>query len=198
MTNTSAYHRCTAFLALLGALLLIAGVMMSGFGLSHQFGPEIAARTAQLSALRGHLERLSLKPESGETPGDRSTDAAGLFLPDSTPGSAGAILQSRLISLTAKAGGRVASARVAAPTEQDRLKRISVEISAEVKVNGLRDLLYAVETAKPLMVVDRLGVRRIAPEASGASTSRAQQDPSLKVVLRVSSYLNAGTGDDKP
>lgn len=198
MTNISASQRCAAFVALLGTLILIAGVMMSGFGLSHHIGPEISARTAQLDALREHLKRLSLKPTTGERPGDRRADSAGLFLPSSAPGSAGAMLQSRLITLTAQADGRVASARVATPTDQDQLKRISVEISAEIKINGLRNLLHAVETAKPLMVVDRLGVRRIEPATNGISTSREQQDPSLKVVLRVSSYLNADSGEDKP
>lgn len=198
MTNTSAYHRCAAFLALLGALIVIVGVMMSGFGLSLHIRPEISARSAQLNALRGHLERLSRTPAAGEQPGDRGTATAGLFLPQSAPGSAGAMLQSRLITLTADAGGRVASARVAAPADQDQLKRISIEISAEIKINGLRDLLHAVETAKPLMVVDRLSVRRVEPEINGGPASRAQQDPSLKVVLLVSSYLNADSGAGKP
>ncbi len=187
--TTPAYHRLAALLTLLVVLMLLAGIMMSGFNLAQRQQAEVSARATHLTALRSHIARLSSSIAKPGLAGNRREDVERFFLPASAPGAAGALLQSRLITLTEKAGGRVSSARVSAPVKQDSLNRISVDITVEIKTKGLRDLLLAIETGTPVTIIDRLSVRRIDDPDGDRSTSSAQQDPLLNVTLRISSYM---------
>lgn len=155
---------------------------------------ELEHRTALLEQRAEALSRRN--NADGQETGD-----AGILVYGETPGLAVAELQ-RIVSTIARNAGAVVrsmdtppGATVADAKTADGKLLQSVRLSAEIDVGeqALPDLLYAIETEKPLIVVDGLALtgdrRNVAGEATGW-VGPAERQLMLRIDL---SAFRAGT-----
>ncbi|SFV29579.1 type II secretion system protein GspM [Hyphomicrobium facile] len=82
-----------------------------------------------------------------------------LLLKGETTGIAGANLQKLLNNLVVAHGGAASSFQILPPQEDGNLVRIPMGLSISVGVDGLRDILYDLETGTPLIFLDEIAIR---------------------------------------
>lgn len=117
--------------------------------------------------------------------------ASRLLLEGETIGIAGANLQKLLSGLVAEHGGAASSIQILPPKDDGNLVRISMSLSISVNIDGLRDILHALETGAPLLFIDDLGVR--SDMDSFGATDVHFMGP-LDVTLQVSGYASGREG----
>ncbi len=88
-------------------------------------------------------------------------DASALFLVAASASLARAELQERTAHFVEAAGGHLEEAQFTSSPEQEVGGTVALQISFTIDNNGLRDVLYAVETATPLLDVIELQVKPI-------------------------------------
>jgi len=133
---------------------------------------------ASLPALRRRLEVL------------RSSTGAKAFLPDTAPGLGAAEMQGVVQKLVSSAGATLRSSRTLPHTLEEGFSRLGVELELIASAAALAALLHAMETAEPVILVDRLAVQ-VPENGAGAATPDGQ--PLLNVSLRVVSYGQSAT-----
>ena len=88
-------------------------------------------------------------------------DASALFLAAASASLARAELQERAAHFVEAAGGHLEEAQFTDSPEQEVEGAVAIQVSFTIDNNGLRDLLYAVETATPLLDVIELQVKPV-------------------------------------
>lgn len=123
-----------------------------------------------------------LKKENSEL-AVRGRDAS-LLLKGDTVAIAEANLQKLVSSVVSEYGAGATSYRVLPSSEDGSLVHISLGLSANVSIDGLRDILHRLETGAPLLFVNAISVR--------APDNLRTPDPNylgpLAVTLEVSAY----------
>jgi general secretion pathway protein M len=117
--------------------------------------------------------------------------ASRLLLEGETTGIAGANLQKLLSGLVAEHGGAASSIQILPPKDDGNLVRISMSLSISVNIDGLRDILHALETGAPLLFIDDVGVRSDM-DSFGAADVHFMGP--LDVTLQVSGYASGHKG----
>jgi general secretion pathway protein M len=84
---------------------------------------------------------------------------ASLLLEGETTGIAGANLQKLMNGLVVAHGGVASSFQIMPPREDADLMRITMSLSINVGIDGLRDILHSLETGVPLIFIDDLSIR---------------------------------------
>lgn len=84
---------------------------------------------------------------------------ASLLLEGETTGIAGANLQRLLHELVLEHDGAASSFQILPPKEDGNLMRIPISLSIRVGMDGLRDILYRIETGTPLIFIDDITLR---------------------------------------
>ena len=114
-----------------------------------------------------------------------------LLLEGETTGIAGANLQKLLSGLVAEHGGAASSIQILPPKGDGNLVRISMSLSISVHIDGLRDILHALETGAPLLFIDDVGVRS---DTNDFGAADAHFMGPLDVTLQVSGYASGHEG----
>ena len=117
--------------------------------------------------------------------------ASRLLLEGETTGIAGANLQKLLSGLVAEHGGAASSIQILPPKDDGNLVRISMSLSISVNIDGLRDILHALETGAPLLFIDDVGVRS---DMDSFGAADAHFMGPLDVTLQVSGYASGHKG----
>ena len=117
-------------------------------------------------------------------------DTSALFLTAASASLARAELEERATRFVETAGGHLEEAQFTDSPEQEVGGTVAMQLSFTIDNNGLRDLLYAVETATPLLNVSELQVRPVDAQTA-AATGRAQL---LHVDLTCEGYFRKETG----
>ena len=119
-----------------------------------------------------------------------SQDASGLFLAAASASLARAELQERAAHFVEAADGHLEEAQFTDSPEQEVGGAVAIQISFTIDNNGLRDMLYAVETAMPLLNVTELQVKPV--NAQTAPTAGRPQ--LLHVDLTCEGYFRKKAG----
>lgn len=120
----------------------------------------------------------------------RPEDTAALFLPASSASLARADLQERASRFVGKAGGHLEEAQFTSGVDQEADGTVALQLSLRIGNDGLRDLLYAIETATPLLEATDLSVK-----PNNAQTTEGLGDAGLlHVDLTVQGHYRKGTG----
>lgn len=90
--------------------------------------------------------------------GGASVRPEDAFIAGETIGIAGANLQSRLAELVSRNGGKVKTLLVVPPTQGVKPNLVSVNIVANMTLEGLQGALYEIETSVPLLFVDNIAI----------------------------------------
>ncbi len=147
---------------------------------SRAFAVRQDATAAQI--VRDVAKRQSRRP--------RPQDASALFLAATSASLARAELQERAGRFVEASFGHLEEAQFTSTPEQEAGGAVSIQISFTIDNGGLRDLLYAVETATPLLDVSELQVKPVGAQAA-AGNGQAQR---LHVDMTVEGFFRKGTG----
>ncbi len=180
----------------LALAILLALLLVPWFGVA---APLIArferqdAQIAQTSELIARYRQIAaVGPPSG--PSTAANDGAGLLLAGASAELTAADLQLRLGKMIAESGGRLRSVQVLPAQSADGLARVTLRVDLQTDVRGLIGILHAIETSRPLLFVDTLGITgprllRVPAGADAAAPSLPTVvDGSLQVVFEVSGY----------
>lgn len=134
------------------------------------------------------LDRPALEAELARLRADRGPVPGALR--SANESLAAAALQNRLKAAIDAAHGELRSVQ-ALPSHRDgAFRRITIRGQARLKIAGLRDAVYALETATPYLFIDDLEVDAHADQSGRPG---AGEDPNLDVRLDVSAYMGAGS-----
>lgn len=103
---------------------------------------------ATLPGLEGSLARIENDPALGS-----------YYLPGQTDTLAAAELQNQLKQMVESSGGTLVSSQLLPSTDQEDVHSVSVSLRLNCSTDQLFDILYKVESARPLLFVDTLSVR---------------------------------------
>ena len=117
-------------------------------------------------------------------------DTTALYLTASSPTLARAELQERAGRFVQAAGGHLEEAQFIGTPEGEAEGTVAIQLSLTIDNAGLRDLLYAIETATPLLDATDLSARPIGAQNAMA----AGQAGTLHVDLTIQGHFRKGTG----
>ena len=145
----------------------------------------IAQNQEELLQLRKEIAREgALRKENSELAAV-DEDASLMLLQGETTGIAGANLQKLMSGLVLQHGGAASSIQILPTKEDGNLVRIPISLSISVGIDGLRDILYGLETGTPLLFIDDITIR-------SESADFGMPDPHylgpLDVTLQISGY----------
>ena len=120
----------------------------------------------------------------------RPQDTGALYLAAASPSLARAELQERAGRFVEASGGHLEEAQFTGSPEQEADGTVAIQLSLTIDNKGLRDLLYTIETATPLIDATDLSARPIGAQ----NNSVAKQAGLLHVDLTVQGHFRKGTG----
>jgi general secretion pathway protein M len=115
-------------------------------------------------------------------------NALGYFNDQATPALASAELQAFIKNTIVTAGGVLESTQDLPSTEEDGLVHIAVNVRLTGDTNLLRSVLYQIETAKPLKLIEELDVRPIRG-IRNHMTGQLEDMGTVSVNMQVASYM---------
>lgn len=118
----------------------------------------------------------------------QSINALGYFTDQPTPALASADLQAFIKSTIVAAGGILESTQDLPPVEEEDLIHIAVNVRLNGDTNMLRAILYQIETAKPLKLIEELEVRPIRG-IRNHMTGQMEDTGTISVNMQVASYM---------
>ncbi len=154
------YGAYLSLAVLLVVLLTLGGVAAAPLVQVAMLENSIAEKQALLPQLRAkvaHEDKLRKEHADLAALGQDKS----LLLEGDKTGVAGANLQSLVNSLVTANGGTASSIQILPPKEDGNLMQISVSISINVGIDGLRDIVHSLETGMPLIFIDDITVRAI-------------------------------------
>ena len=170
---------------LLLALVAVAGwygwervsQQKAGLAALEQWIAGLETRLQQREKLLAELRMLELSNPSGSR----------LFVGD-TPALAAAELQGVASRIIENAGGEIGSAQVLPARQLPPFVEVGLRVELTCSMAGLRDILYAVESHEPVIVVERL-------DASADAADADEPDAQINVSLELRGFSIEKTAD---
>lgn len=118
----------------------------------------------------------------------QNINALGYFNEQATPALASAELQAFIKNTIVAAGGVLESTQDLPPTDEDELIHIAVNVRLSGDTNMLRTVLYQVEMAKPLKLIEELDIRPLRG-IRNHQTGKLEDMGTVSVNMQVASYM---------
>ena len=128
---------------------------------------QIAARGPELAQQADELRKTGAESEG--------------YLPGESEAVAGAALQDRLKGLVARSGGQLGSIQILPAQQEGDARRITARGEMTLGTEGLRQVLYSIESDQPYLFIDSIDVRGAAGPAGG--------DAALDIRFDVTGYM---------
>ncbi len=112
----------------------------------------------------------------------------GYFNNQETPALASAELQTFVKNIIVAAGGVLDSTQVISQVEEAELIHIAVNVRLSGDIEMLRSVLYQIEQAKPLMLIEELDIRPIRG-VRNRTTGELEDSGTVSVNMQVASYM---------
>jgi general secretion pathway protein M len=174
-----------AFIALLVCMLIFVPIVIKGLEL-HESKENLAFTLkkyeqilAGKEAIVGNIEAIKQQHEE-----------QGYFNTQGTSALASAQMQEYIKQAIVQAGGQLSSTQVLPPTLKDKFNRITVSVRMTGNIEVLRSVLYKLETAAPLIVIEQLDIR---PMRSVRNRMTRQIEPSnsLNINFQAIGFMRA-------
>jgi hypothetical protein len=164
------------------ALMLLAVMPAVANYLDHRDRMAVLAR--QLVSYRAAIDGAPVERAAvARLRGSRALN--DLVVPGANAAQAAATLQSRISELAASAGANVVQSSSQVLAADGALVELSTRLVLEADITQASRLLYALETARPLLVVRRCVIR----DADGEFQNAAAGPNRLQVELDISGYM---------
>lgn len=174
-----------AFVILLAGFVIIVPIISKGLELNET--KESLAFTlkkyekilAGKGAIVGNIEAIKQQHEE-----------QGYFNTQGTSALASAQMQEFIKQAIVQAGGQLSSTQVLPPNNKDKFSRITVSVRMTGNIEVLRAVLYKLETAAPLLVIEQLDIR---PMRSVRNRMTRQIEPSngLNINFQAIGFMRA-------
>jgi general secretion pathway protein M len=191
--------RCvTAFAVLFGLILiLVTLVVLPWSDRNSLYDEEIERRNRQLQGYQRVIDTLpALEARLKSTRDNPQMDA--FYIGATDPSLGGLSLQRLVEKQVSDSGGNLNSIQILPPLEEGDVTRISVRLRFLGPTEAFQKLIYAIESSKPVLFIDKLNVRAMKSRRSRRQRrdQAQQQDQSvdLHVNLDVYGYLRGGQG----
>jgi general secretion pathway protein M len=171
--------------------LLLACVTLVWLGIVEPWRAANRTLNQRIEAAEHELVELravaALQPELARRLAALSKDAAeDDYLTGETETIALADLQDQVRTKAQAQGGHTRSTSVVAPVDEaEGFRRIGVQVELEIGTAGLRELLYQLESGRPLLLVENLEL--LAQPAADASV----EEPRLQASFDLVGYMRA-------
>lgn len=119
-------------------------------------------------------------------------DTASLYLQSASASLARAEIQDKASRLVDGAGGHLVEAQFTSTPEQEEDGTVAVQLTLDIENKGLFNLLYAVETALPLLDATDLNAHKANSQNEGSGGMVASGP--LRIELTVQGHFRKGTG----
>jgi len=116
----------------------------------------------------------------------------GYFAKQESVALASAELQTQIKDMVSRANGQLTSSQALPQRDEEQLTRISVRVNLTGTMEMLRQVLYELEYAKPLLVIDQLEVRPM-PARRNRKTRQIEPSGKVSVNLEVSAFMRKAT-----
>lgn len=146
---------------------------------------EIAERQEALARYRMVAARLGALEEQLEAM-KRAGGRADDYLRGGSEAIVAADLQNRVKTLIDRSGGKLASTQVLTAAEEGGFRQVIVRVRLTTGIEGLRRILYELETGQPLLFIDNLD---ISTRQDRRRAGESESDPELTVSFDVYGYL---------
>jgi|GWRWMinimDraft_10_1066017.scaffolds.fasta_scaffold04080_2 general secretion pathway protein M len=143
-------------------LLLLGAIMLVWFGAAHPYLEALSNTRHRLEAASAQLQIYQRAVARGKVAHAGKNDALdALLLPGESAAAAAAYLQQRMGEIAADSGALLLSFELLPVTNTDDapLKAAMGRIRVTANTQSLRALLHAVESHRPLLLLDNLFVR---------------------------------------
>jgi len=182
-----AARRALALLILLGAVGLVYLIAVQPLLDDYRATREsIADGEAALSRFRRVAAELPQRRAALAALRQRQAASEG-FLQGTNEALVAAQIQNRIKSLVEQAQGELKSTQVLPVQEEGKYRRITLRAQMTLDTAAAERVLYAIETASPLLFVDNLDMR--AHIGGDRRRERANPDPPLDMRLDVYGYM---------
>jgi general secretion pathway protein M len=171
----------------LAVALLIGALVFVGLAVVYPLAGAYSAGTEEIEDLAFRIGRLRRVAQSADAWSARAektraqTEEEGQFLEGATPALAAAELQARIKQLAEDAGGTLTSTQASAPREEEGFTRVGVRANMTGTVHTLREVLHAVESSRPYLLVSTLNI--------SADRGRQAQPGQLRMDVEIYGYL---------
>lgn len=165
-------------LALVAGVLALVIVLTPVLERHRHYDTAIAEAAHRLERLQAAVARTP-DLEAEVSARRAALSSADLFLREGSDSLAAAQMQEALRGMVDAAGGDTGSTQVLEPRDVDSFTRIGVRIRLEGDIETLREFLHAVETSRPMLLVEDLQVQ---PDARRQRRGQAEDRP---VILSV-------------
>ncbi|MGH8613338.1 MAG: type II secretion system protein GspM [Gammaproteobacteria bacterium] len=189
MRSTTTLHRVLA----LGLLFTVLASVYVGF-----LQPLIDAyrssadRLQQAEIQLGKLIQIAQSRKSIESrlaEFHRSDTSDRYYLSGRTPSLAAAGLQNHLKAIIEASEGQLITSSDLPSVNEERLTKVATSLRLKAQTEGLREILYAIETQLPLVFIDKLSVRGLSFYSPRATPNT---EPMLDIQLDVSGFARVG------
>lgn len=175
-------RRLVAVGVLVLVVALLAGLVWLPIAHLERQGAALAAGQGRVEELRARIPvRDDLLARLREL--EQSGNLEEALLAGSTPAVAAAQLQGDLSSLVAAMGGEVVTVQILEPEETPPFVRVGLRLTMTGDTATMRDLLYAIETRNPVLIVSGMNLAASDPEAADTAA-----DPELNASFEVYGY----------
>lgn len=191
MAKLNKRHRRWLALALLGAvvLLFVFSVIVPIAGVSRENRESIEELEFRL---RRYLKIIRSKEELLDRAEEVRAQIAeeGYFSMRETAALASADMQKMIKEIVAKAGGQLTSTQVVPVQEGEEFPRIAIKVRISGTIDVLREVLYEVESARPLLIVENLNIQPIRG-VRNRLTRQLEPSDQLNVTLDMAGFMRA-------
>lgn len=109
-----------------------------------------------------------------------------------TPALASADLQKFVGDKVKETGGNLISTQVVPARQEEQFTRIAIKVRLSGTIETLRDTLYAIESARPLLIVENLDIRPFRRRRNPV-TRRYEPSDELNINFEVVGYMRAAS-----
>ncbi|MCO4756677.1 MAG: hypothetical protein KC477_01575 [Oceanospirillaceae bacterium] len=166
---------------LLAVLLVVLFFIQPLFARYQASSEEIEQLEQRLAVYKRVASGLQSSEEQLETL-RKNNPIADLYLAESKPTLAAAELQKKLSQMVTLSGGQVVSTQILQKNTDSVLPTVALQIHIRSEIDELADLLYTIESGKPLLFIDNLvitsAVRRVVQRSS-----RTRRQPQVRRTL---------------
>lgn len=182
-------RRWLALGLLLIALLVLIGLVAVPL---IEFGRANASRARQAGETLARLEataarRPALDVELAQL--RQAAPIAGLFLPAGSEGQGSAALQDLMKQTSGAAGATLVTMQALPSATEPGYRRVALKVLLTSDTPALQKLLHALESARPVALVQNLYVRARSGQAAGPSADRL-----LEINLEIVGFQRMGAG----
>jgi general secretion pathway protein M len=143
-----------AFVLLLVSLIIIVPIISKGLEL-HETKDNLAFTLKKYEQILAGKDTVVGNIEAMK----RQHEKQGYFNNQGTSSLASAQMQEFIKQAIVQAGGQLSSTQVLPPANKDKFSRITVSVRMTGNIEVLRAVLYKLETATPLIVIEQLDIR---------------------------------------